>query len=449
MKKLKFPAIFGLAAALVVLLAGAAFWLDLSNRSAAVSGTEHSGQHSEHSAAAATPPNGTSQQQTAIRNNSGPSGAPVIVDVNIQGFAFSPKVLTVTVGTTVRWTNKDTAPHTASSTSPAGIFNSGTLNNNQSFEFTFTQPGTYNYKCNFHGSMTATIVVLPVVEILVGSNFFSPNFVTVPVGTVVRWIFTEGSHNVVEDNGVFNSGAPGAVSEYEFTFTQLGTYNYVCTRHSSMQGTIVVVDYIPISSINPQQVEPNTNFTLKVGGPAFVQGSVVYFNNIPLSTTNFVTNTELQANIPANLIPTDMVASITVSNPKFAQFSNPLSLTVCNSLNVTNPNGNLIGCGTLNQALTYAGQSSQPVVIMLDIPGGVLTLSDKLIIPANTTIRSASCANPVVLNGNGVAGAGITLTSNVKLINLKIIGFNGVQLVVPDGGANRLECVKADRIATS
>lgn len=448
MKKLKFPAIFSLAAVLVVLIAGTAFWLDLSNRSVAVSDSGHSAQHSEHSAAAATPQAG--QGQTATRSRTGLSGAPVVVDVNIQGFAFSPKVLTITVGTTVRWTNKDSAPHTATSTSPTGIFNSGTLNNNQSFEFTFTQPGTYNYKCNFHGSMTATIVVLPVVEILVGSNFFSPDFITVPVGTVVRWTFTGGNHNVVEDNGLFNSGAPGAVTEYEFTFNQTGTYNYVCTQHSStMRGTIVVVDYIPIDFINPQQVEPNTNFTLKVGAPAFVQGSVVYFNNIPLSTTTFVTNTELQANVPANLIPTDMVASITVSNPKFAQFSNPLSLTVCSSLTVTNPDGSLTGCGTLKQALTYAGQASQPVVIMLDIQGGVLTLNDKLIIPANTTIRSASCANPVVLNGNGVAGAGITLTSNVKLINLKIIGFNGIQLVVPNGGANKLECVKADRIATS
>ncbi len=80
--------------------------------------------------------------------------------VNIQGFAFSPSPLNITSGTNVTWTNRDAAPHTASSSAGApNAFDSSTLGNGQSFSFTFNTPGTYNYICNIHPSMTASVVV--------------------------------------------------------------------------------------------------------------------------------------------------------------------------------------------------------------------------------------------------------------------------------------------------
>ena len=79
------------------------------------------------------------------------------VDVSIQGFAFIPQDLTVTHGTTVRWTNLDGAPHT--STSDDGIWDSGTLSTGQTYTFTFGPSGTYPYHCEIHPSMTATVTV--------------------------------------------------------------------------------------------------------------------------------------------------------------------------------------------------------------------------------------------------------------------------------------------------
>ncbi|MDO8688591.1 MAG: cupredoxin family copper-binding protein [Dehalococcoidia bacterium] len=84
-----------------------------------------------------------------------PAGA--VTDVTIQGFAFGPKTLTVPVGTTVRWTNKDSAAHTASASK--GAFDSGNLAPGQSFSFKFTQAGSYDYVCKYHSNMTATITV--------------------------------------------------------------------------------------------------------------------------------------------------------------------------------------------------------------------------------------------------------------------------------------------------
>ena len=77
--------------------------------------------------------------------------------VSIQGFAFSPGSLTVSVGDTVTWTNGDGANHTA--TADDGSFDTGTIASGASKSATFLSAGTFGYHCSIHRSMTATIVV--------------------------------------------------------------------------------------------------------------------------------------------------------------------------------------------------------------------------------------------------------------------------------------------------
>ncbi len=77
--------------------------------------------------------------------------------VTIADFAFSPATLTITAGDTVTWTNNDQVVHTATSTT--GAFDSGDLDQGESFSFTFTNPGTYDYLCTPHPTMTGQIVV--------------------------------------------------------------------------------------------------------------------------------------------------------------------------------------------------------------------------------------------------------------------------------------------------
>jgi amicyanin len=77
--------------------------------------------------------------------------------VTVADFAFSPATLTITAGDTVTWTNDDSAVHTATSTT--GGFDSGDLAQGASYSFTFTEPGTYDYLCTPHPTMTGQIVV--------------------------------------------------------------------------------------------------------------------------------------------------------------------------------------------------------------------------------------------------------------------------------------------------
>jgi plastocyanin len=98
---------------------------------------------------------------TNPNNNTG-GGTPSTSEVLIQNMAFAPSSLTVAVGTTVKWTNKDSMAHTVTSgtsSTPNGIFNSGSINNNGTFSYTFNTQGTFPYFCNIHHSMVASIIV--------------------------------------------------------------------------------------------------------------------------------------------------------------------------------------------------------------------------------------------------------------------------------------------------
>jgi plastocyanin len=99
----------------------------------------------------ATTPTSTPPTSAAPQNQSGTAA------ITIQNFAFSPTPLNVKVGTKVTVTNKDGFDHTW--TSDNGTWDSGHISSNQSYTFTFSQPGTYTYHCAIHTYMKATLNV--------------------------------------------------------------------------------------------------------------------------------------------------------------------------------------------------------------------------------------------------------------------------------------------------
>ena len=87
-------------------------------------------------------------------------GAPVtgVTHMNMQNFAYQMANIQVRVGTTVTWTNQDNVPH--SITFKNGMKDSGLLYQGQSFSYTFSTPGTYQYYCTVHPYMVATVTVI-------------------------------------------------------------------------------------------------------------------------------------------------------------------------------------------------------------------------------------------------------------------------------------------------
>jgi plastocyanin len=81
------------------------------------------------------------------------------VSVKIENFAFLPKELDIAIGATVTWQNADDVPHTATSKDDPQVFDSGPLDTDDKFSFTFNKPGKYTYYCKVHPHMTGVVVV--------------------------------------------------------------------------------------------------------------------------------------------------------------------------------------------------------------------------------------------------------------------------------------------------
>jgi len=108
---------------------------------------------------------GSVSATTTSETSSAATTGTVNVDINsgsafnTTSIYFSPPTITVVIGVnnTVVWTNYDSAEHTVTATDNS--FNSGFIQPGQSFSYTFTTPGTYNYYCTIHPWMKGTVIV--------------------------------------------------------------------------------------------------------------------------------------------------------------------------------------------------------------------------------------------------------------------------------------------------
>lgn len=94
-------------------------------------------------------------QQTPAQQGTPMTG---VTRMNMQNFAYQYATMQVRAGTSVTWTNRDSAPHSV--TFKNGMKDSGLLYQGQSFSYTFNTPGTYQYYCTVHPYMVATVTVV-------------------------------------------------------------------------------------------------------------------------------------------------------------------------------------------------------------------------------------------------------------------------------------------------
>jgi len=99
---------------------------------------------------------------TSVPATSTPEVMPAKIKSDIVDFSLEN--LTVPVGTTITWVNRDSVPHTTTQgTGPnkadSAKWDSEALMQNQSFSLTVDKPGTFAYFCTIHPNMQATITV--------------------------------------------------------------------------------------------------------------------------------------------------------------------------------------------------------------------------------------------------------------------------------------------------
>jgi plastocyanin len=89
-----------------------------------------------------------------------------------------------------------------------------------------------------HGKTAAS----PGSEVKIDNFTFAPKDLTIPAGTVVRWINRDDiPHTVVsDDKTTFKSKALDTDDSFSYTFTKPGTYSYFCSIHPKMTAKVTV-----------------------------------------------------------------------------------------------------------------------------------------------------------------------------------------------------------------
>jgi hypothetical protein len=73
---------------------------------------------------------------------------------------------------------------------------------------------------------------------------YTPDNITVVLGVnnTVQWVNNDSmAHTVTAVDGSFDSGNMNAGARFTHTFTQPGTYNYLCVYHHWMHGSVTVL----------------------------------------------------------------------------------------------------------------------------------------------------------------------------------------------------------------
>jgi plastocyanin len=127
------------------------FLLPIALCALAATGCGSSG-NSSSSSASSTP------QQVTKTQPSSSVGSGKGVKVDMQNIAFSPSSVTVKVGQTVTWVNKDSVQHNVTTQSGAS-FKSKNFGQGGTYAFKVTKPGTIKYVCTLHPGMDGTLIV--------------------------------------------------------------------------------------------------------------------------------------------------------------------------------------------------------------------------------------------------------------------------------------------------
>lgn len=85
----------------------------------------------------------------------------VVIRTNVAAgqSEFTPSVVEIAPGTTVRWVNQDTVDHTVISSNNATRFESEIIPPGGVFTHRFDEPGSFPYHCRLHPHMTGTVNV--------------------------------------------------------------------------------------------------------------------------------------------------------------------------------------------------------------------------------------------------------------------------------------------------
>jgi plastocyanin len=108
-------------------------------------------------------------------------------------------------------------------------------------------PATVTTPLQMTQQLTVTTIPVPQTTTSVSDNTiriknfaFDPASITVKVGSTVRWVNQDSvPHRILFTDGA-DSNVLAGMQSWSRKFDQAGTYDYACTIHLTMQGTVIV-----------------------------------------------------------------------------------------------------------------------------------------------------------------------------------------------------------------
>jgi plastocyanin len=125
---------------------------------------------------------------------------------------------------------------------------------------------------------------------------FTPNALNINSGDTVRWIWVSGTHTTTSTSvpsgaSTWNNSMTSSNTQFQMKFTVSGNYNYHCSIHTMMTGTITVAPASGISEID------NSSFNVKAYPTPFSDNLAISF------TTNVCATAKISIyDITGNLV---------------------------------------------------------------------------------------------------------------------------------------------------
>ncbi|HSW79042.1 MAG TPA: cupredoxin family copper-binding protein [Candidatus Babeliales bacterium] len=117
------------------------------------------GRNSDNTTTNSTTNHSNTSNQPVQNNSNTANQATSTNEVEIEDMAFKPDNITVKKGAAVTWTNKDSTAHTVTENDGKNGPSSQLLNQGQSYTFTFSETGSFQYRCTIHPNMSGTVIV--------------------------------------------------------------------------------------------------------------------------------------------------------------------------------------------------------------------------------------------------------------------------------------------------
>lgn len=116
------------------------------------------GDDEDSSSSSPPPPAASDPAAPETTPETGSSASGDAVSVGMKDIKFVPESVTAKVGQKIVWTNNEAVPHNVTATDGAD-FESDTMQENDTFEFTPTEAGTIKYTCTIHSGQDGEIEV--------------------------------------------------------------------------------------------------------------------------------------------------------------------------------------------------------------------------------------------------------------------------------------------------